>query len=159
MPEEFEIQKLKEQYPEFFEEISPEFLDFLFSEETSSKITEICFENGIEDEEKIEKVAYRISLILFGQVPKENFATILENGVPLNREVAERISIEVNRRIFSQAPPVLKEEAIPQPAPTSPPSIQEETSTPEIQPEETLEIQPEEKPKEIKKDVYREPIE
>ena len=100
MPEEFDIQKLKKEYPEFFEQISPEFLEFISSEETFSKVAEICLENGIENEEKIEKIAYRIGLVLFDQVSKENFAGILEKGVNLNREVAERISIEVNRRIF-----------------------------------------------------------
>ena len=150
MPEESEIEKLKKEYPEFFEQISPEFLEFISSEETSSKIAEICLENGIEDEEKIEKIAYRVGLVLFGQVPKENFAGILEKGVNLNREIAERISIEVNRRIFSQAPEVLKKEKeLTQPTPSPP-------SKPEVVP--PSKIKPEVEPKETRKDIYREPI-
>ena len=151
MPEEFKIQKLKKEYPEFFEQISPEFLEFISSEETFSKVAEICLENGIENEEKIEKIAYRIGLVLFDQVSKENFAGILEKGVNLNREVAERISIEVNRRIFSQAPEMLKKEGEPTPPAPFPPSEPEVTPPPEVQSEE--------KPKEVRKDTYREPIE
>jgi len=151
MPEEFDVQKLKSEYPQFFEEVPPELLEFILAKETSSKIAEICFESGAEDEEKIEKIAYRIGLVLFDQVSKENFAGILEKGVNLNREVAERISIEVNRRIFSQAPEMLKKEGEPTPPAPFPPSEPEVTPPPEVQSEE--------KPKEVRKDTYREPIE
>ena len=123
-------------------------MEFISSEETFSKVAEICLENGIENEEKIEKIAYRIGLVLFDQVSKENFAGILEKGVNLNREVAERISIEVNRQIFSQAPEILREEE--RPVPPAPPS-------PEVKP--SPEIKPEVEPKEKRKDTYREPIE
>jgi len=152
MPEEFDIQKLKKEYPELFEEFSPELFEFLFSEETSSKIAEICLENGVEDEEKIEKIAYRISLVLFNQVPKENLTRILERGVNLPCEIAERISMEVNRRIFSQAPEVLKkEEQLTQPAQPSLPSKPEVAPPPEVKPKV--------EPKEARKDIYREPFE
>jgi len=146
-----DIQKLKNEYPDFFEKFPSEFLEFIFSEETSSKIAEICLENGVEDEEKIEKIAYRISLVLFNQVPKKNLAEILEKGVNLPCEIAEKISIEVNRRIFSQTPEVLKkEEQLTQPAQ---PSL---TSKPEVAP--PPEVRPKVEPKETRKDIYREPI-
>jgi hypothetical protein len=149
MPEEFEIQKLKNEYPEFFEQLSSEFLDFIFSEETSFKIAKICFENGIEDSEKVEKIAYRVTLALLDQVPKENLAEIFEKGVGLNREIAERISLEVNRRILSQVPEILKKEEVPEPIPL--PTTPEATPPPEVQPEE--------RPEKTRKDIYREPIE
>lgn len=151
MIEETEIQKLKEQYPEFFAQFSDEFWNFLFSEETQSKIAQICLEQGIEEEEKVEKIAYRITLALLNQVPKENLAEILEKGVNLPREVAEKIAVEINRQIFSKTPGILKKKEVPQPVPSPPPTVPEETPTPEIPPEE--------KPKEVKKDIYREPIE
>lgn len=149
MPKEFEleIQKLKNDYPEFFEQFSPEFLDFIFSEETLAKIAEICLENGIEDEEKIEKIAYRVTLALFNQVPKENLAEILEKEVNLSQETAEKIFIEIKRRIFSQAPEMLKRKPV-QPSKPSPPVEPELGPPPEVKPE----IKP-------KRDIYREPIE
>ena len=148
MPEESEIQKLKKEYPEFFEQFSSEFLEFIFSEDTAFKIVEICLKNNIENDKIIEKIASRITLALLNQVPKENLAAILEKGVNLNREIAEKISIEVNRQIFSQAPEILREEE--RPVPPAPPS-------PEVKP--SPEIKPEVEPKEKRKDVYREPIE
>lgn len=148
MIDDAEIQKLKKQYPEFFTQFPKELWEFIFSEETVFEIVEICLKSGVEDEEKIEKIASRIILALLNQVPRENLPEILEKGVNLNREVAERVSLEVNRRIFSQASEVLKKESQPlQPPPASP----------KIEP--SPEIQPEEKPKEVKKDIYREPIE
>jgi len=135
MANNIEIQKLKSEYPEFFKQISPELLEFIFSEETSSKIAQICLGNGIEDEEKIEKIAYRITLALLDQVPKENLAEILEKGVKLNHETAEKISIEVKRLIFSRIQET-------QPTKPSPPATEKEKP---------------EKP--TKKDVYREPTE
>jgi len=99
-----EIQKLKNEYPEFFEKFSSELLEFLFSEEIASQIAEICFENEITNPEKIEKIAYQIGLILLDQVPEENFTEILENKVPLKREIAEKLSLEFKRVIFSQIP-------------------------------------------------------
>jgi len=143
MPEEFDIQKLKEEYPEIFELISPEFLEFIFSKETSSKIAAICLENGVEDEEKIEKIAYRVTLALLNQVPKENLSEILEKGVNLNPEVAEKISIEIKRRIFPQIPEIRPGEIQP-PKPFPPVTEKTEKEKPKAPP---------------KKDVYREPIE
>lgn len=76
------IQKLKSEHPDFFEQCPLEFLKFVFSEELSSKIAEICIKNGVEDEEKIEKIAYRIALVLLNQLAKENktFTTVLIRG-------------------------------------------------------------------------------
>jgi len=152
MPEELDIQKLKSDYPEFFKQYSPDLLEFIFSKKTSSKIAEICLENRIEDEEKIEKIAYRVTLAFLNQVPKENLSEILEKGVDLNHETAKEISIEIKRRIFFQVPEVLKkEEQLTQSAQPSLPSKPEVASPPEVRPEE--------KPKETRKDIYREPLE
>ncbi len=143
MAEESEIQRLKSKYPEFFAQFSPEFLEFVFSKETSLEAASICLENGIEDEETIEKITYRITLVLFNQVPKENLAKIFEKGAGLNRIIAEKISFEVEERIFSQ---------IPGPQPTKSSSAEPETMLPP-------ETRPETESEERGKDVYREPIE
>jgi hypothetical protein len=143
MTEESEIQKLKSEYPEFFAQFSPEFLKFIFSEETSLEIASICLENKVEDEETIEKIAYRVTLALLNQVPKENLAKVLEKGTGLNHETAEKISVEIKRRILSQIPEIEKKEEQPtQSAQPFSPVTEEKKS--------------EEPPK---KDTYREPVE
>ena len=143
MASDSEIQKLKSEYPEFFKQVSPQLLEFVLSEETSSNTAKICLENGIEDEEKIEKIAYRVGLALLGQIPKENLAKILEKGVKINPETAQKISIEINRLIFSRIKEIQSEETqLFQPTASSSPAPEEENP---------------ERPS--KKDVYREPIE
>lgn len=144
MVEESEPQKLKSKYPEFFAQFSPKFLEFIFSKETSTGIARICLESDIKNEGTVEKIAYRVTLALLDQVPKENLPKILEKGAGLSRQVAEKISFAVKQRIFSQAPTT-------QPM-KSPPPIESEVAPPP-------EAKPEIEKKEGEKDVYREPIE
>ena len=99
-----EIEKLKKEYPEFFKNFSSEFLEFASSKETSSKIAQICLKNRIEDEEKIKKIAYQITLVLFNKVSKENLVKILEKEIEIGIETAKKIFIETNQSIFSQMP-------------------------------------------------------
>ncbi|MDI6603482.1 MAG: hypothetical protein QME57_05285 [Patescibacteria group bacterium] len=148
MIENTEFQKLKKQYPEFFSQFSEKFWDFLFSEDTAFRVVEICIKNGVENEEEIEKIASRITLVLLNQIPKENLTEVLMKGVRLDSNTANQISQEAEKLIFSQVPEILKEEEFTQPAPSV---------KPELKP--LLEIKPEEKPKEARKDIYREPIE
>jgi hypothetical protein len=147
MPTNSEVEKLKSEYPEFFAQFSSELLELIFSEKTSSKITEICLASGIEDEEKIEKIAYRVTLALLGQVPKENLTEIFEKGAGLDHETAEKISVMMEERIFPPPQPSgtqLLKELIKKPPSTKPKVV----------------LSPEPPPKaEEKKDTYREPIE
>jgi len=143
MIEESEIQKLKNKYPDFFNRFSPEFLDFVFSEETSMAIAGICIENGIEDEETIDKITSRIALVLFNEVPKENLATMFEKGAGLNPVIAEKISFDIEEYIFSQIPENQSIESSPvKPSPIIP-----------------TENSPRTEPKKKGVDSYREPIE
>jgi hypothetical protein len=157
MSEEFEIQKLKSEYPEFFVQVSPDLLEFIFSEETSSKIAEICLENGIEDEEKIEKIAYRVTLALLEQVPKENLAEILEKGVEIDFETAEKISIEIKQLIFSQIPETQPKEIQKEEDQIEEDEIEEDELTQPEKPSPPV-TEKEEPEKPSKKDVYREPV-
>ena len=71
-------------------------------EEISLEIAGICLENKIEDKKMIEEVASRVTLALFDQIPKESLTKILEKGVGLSHEKAEKISAAVKESIFSQ---------------------------------------------------------
>ncbi len=144
MPEEeFDLKKLKEEYPEFFEAMPTELVDLAFSEETSTQIAEICLENGIEDEEKIEEIAYRIGLVLSGQLPPNELSKTLWQELQLEPGRAEKIYLATNRLIFSQVKEILdklyeKEVVDSQEAPSL---SKEEPKKPPI------------------RDIYREPIE
>ncbi len=151
MANNIELQKLRNKYPEFFKQVPSKLLEFIFSEETSSKIAKICLENGVEDEEKIEKIAYRVTLALLGQVPKENLTEIFEKGVKLDHETAKKISIEIKLNIFSQIQEIQSKEVRKEEG-----QIEKDELT---QPAELPPSVAEKEPKESsKKDTYREPI-
>lgn len=97
----FELEQLKNQYPEIFERIPPEMIELAFSEETSSKIEEICLENQIEDEETISKIAYWVGFVLFGVLPPEELEKTLTEKVNLSSFIAAKIAKEINKSIFS----------------------------------------------------------
>lgn len=142
-----EIKKLKSDYPDFFEQLPPDFLDFIFSEETSSEIAEICLENNVADEEKIEKIAYQTTLALLGQIPEENLTEILEKNAELDYETAEKIAGEIKQRFLQQTDATETEDSL------FAAESEEETAA-EIKPEtDTL---PDIKAGEAKKDTYRE---
>lgn len=140
------IQILKKEYSDSPERnsISMELINLISSEKTASQITDICLRNGVEDEEKIEEISYRIAWAILDRFPKENLASILKDGVGLQIEAAEKISTEVNTLIFSQIskpqPPTEPEKPAPIPLPKK--------------------REPVEKPlRPSKKDTYREPVE
>jgi hypothetical protein len=98
--EDFDIEKIKGDYPDFFEELSPDLLNFISSENASFKIADICLENGVISEEKIEKTAYYIISSLLRQEPEENLIMTLKNGLDINLETAKKISDGVKKNIF-----------------------------------------------------------
>ena len=131
----------KEIDPEKFwrERLPSEISEIVFSEKTPEQIAEICFSLGIPDEKRIEKIAYQIGLVLLGKLPPESFAETLEKNLKLDKDIAEKISEEVNQLIFSQVKDELAKLYGVGGKPTPP---------------------PEEKPKRPPgKDVYRESIE
>jgi hypothetical protein len=147
MEDELEIEKLKAEYPEFFNQFSDEFLDFVFSKENSYQIAEICLENGIEEEEKIEKIAYYITLVLFDQIPKEKFIQTLINEIGLDFEKSKIIYQKVEESIFTKIPKRKFK------------NLSVTNQIPESKKEFSEKIITEETKKPPQKDIYREPIE
>ena len=101
MDEKVELQKLKEEYPDFFGTTPPGVVDFVLSEKTSEKIAEIAIKNGVADEGKMEGIAQRIALVLLNKLPSGNLAMTLELGVKLTPETAKKIADEANQFISS----------------------------------------------------------
>jgi len=130
-----EFQKLKNDYPDFFKKTPPELVDFILSGKTSEKIAGIAIKNGVSDEEKIEGIAERITLVLLNRLPSGNLAMTLELGLGLSPEIAKKIADEANQFISS--------------AMTQPKK--------ELPKEEVMVGQRPKRPS--SKDVYREPVE
>lgn len=102
MPDELELQKLKKEYPGFFEKVPPKLIELVFSEKTASQISGICLENGIKEGGEVEKIAYHIASALLGRLPLEILPKALVVNEKIAPEVAEKISQEANRLIFSK---------------------------------------------------------
>ncbi len=101
MPDEIEIQKLKEENPDFFRRTPAEVIDFVLSEKTSEKIADIAVKNGVNGEEQIEGIAFRVTWVLLGRLPSGNLAMSLELGLKLVPEVAKKVADEANQFISS----------------------------------------------------------
>ncbi len=142
MPEDIEI----EEYKSFLSGKIPEpLLELAIAEDTAVQVAGICLKNGVEDEEKIEKVAHQIGLVLLGELPPKKFIEVLEQEVALEPVLAERVYLETNRLIFSPVQESLAEVY-----------GEEEPTVPKTEPKEPA-YQPEIKPeKPPGKDVYRE---
>ena len=141
MPKKYTKEELKK--PK--EVIPSDVLEALFSEETPFKISEICIKNGVEEEEKIEEIAYQIGQVLLGRLPPNELRKIFETELTLDPLIAKKISEEINLNIFS---PIKDSLAKVYGEITFPPT------KPEVVPEKG-----EKPPTPPREDVYREPIE
>ena len=125
-------------------EIPEDISDLIKSEDTVLKIAEICFDNGIEEDEKIREISYQTGRVLLGDLSPAEFQKILEEKAKETTFLAGKIAREINDLIFypvreSLATIYKTEIASPEKPPTGP---------------------SEEKPEGPKKaDVYREPVE
>ncbi len=139
MDEKNDLQKIKNEYPDFFAKISDDLVDFVFSETTAAQIVDICIRSEVKKNKEIEDVAYKVTLVLLGKLPKENLARALESDAEIPGEIAQKISSEAERIIFSDAPNIE-------------PKTEKPSNCPQTKLEEELKPPP-------KKDTYREKVE
>ena len=142
MPEETNIEKLRKQYPAFFEAYPLSLIEFALDKKTAQKIANICIENKIKDQEKVKGVAFRVTYALFGKLPKENLAITFKDGLDIDEKTAQNIAKSVDKIIFSELASLTKEESSEEEAAAKP---AEEKSSPKP-------------PSSPQKDAYREPL-
>jgi hypothetical protein len=134
----------KEELWKIYEKLPGELKDAIFSEKTAENIFNICARYGIEDGERISKVAKFVGRVLMGLLPPNEFEETLEREVGIEKEAAKSIKREVEMLIFypvrTQLEEIYKIEIAPPTKPAPPPKFEEKPSLP-------------------KKDIYREPIE
>lgn len=138
MDEKIELQKLKEEYPDVFKNIPNDIAEIILSDETSLKISGVCLKNGVEDEAKIERASYLITLTLLGKLPIEELNTTIEKELKISQDVVRKIRDEINQDIFGVVKDGLGK-----------------LYKKELPKEEIAEQKPKRPPS---KDVYREPI-
>jgi hypothetical protein len=137
----------KEEFWKIYERLPEELKEAIFSEETGENIFKICSRYGIEEGERMSKIAKYVGRVLMGVLPPNEFQQTLERELNLEKEVANGISREVEMLIFYPVRNPLKEiykvEIAPPARPTKIPSPETE----------------EKPPTPPKRDIYREPIE
>lgn len=135
---------LNEEKRTIYEKLPNELKEVLFSEKTAYFIDLICQKNRIEDEE-IPEVADCIGQVLLGFLNPNELQETLEKKLKLDKEIVKNLTKDIQREILYPVKSELEKlYGIEIFSPTEPTTI-----TP----------LPEKKPKEIKKDIYREPIE
>ena len=153
MPEKY----IREQFWKIYKKLPQELKDALFAEETGNAIYDVCKRNNIL--KKLDKIVDFVGKVLMGFLSPDEFQETLEKELKLKKEVAKKVSREINWSIFY---PVRTELEKLYKIEIAPPAKMKITPPPEIP--ETKEVASPEKPEEKEKkptiqDIYREPIE
>ncbi len=109
MDKKIKIEELQEEYPVFFENFPLSLIEFALSEETAKKIANICIENKVTDQEKVEGVGYRTAYVLFNKLPKESLFITIRDGLGVEEETAKKIAKSIADIILSQVPKIIEE--------------------------------------------------
>lgn len=141
----------REQIWKLYEKLPQELQDVFFSQETGDVTHEICKRNEVL--EKLSDIVEYVGQVLLGVLPPDEFQQTLEKEVGLEKDVAKKVSREINRFIFypvkSSLEQLYKIEIAPPAKPVFPQSSKiSPESLPDAEEEKT------EKP-----DIYREAIE
>jgi len=126
-------------------EIPKELIEAVQSDDTASKIAEICAISGIEKEDEVQKIAFQVGRVLMGALSPKDFSTALKKEVKLSAFVADKVTVGIREIIFEPR----KESLIKLYGEEANLSIK---SIPEIPTKKT-------EKKKAGKDIYREPIE
>ena len=139
-----------EQFWKLYEKLPQELKDALFAEETGNNIYEICERNGIS--ENLDQIVEYVGQVLVGVLPPDEFQETLEKEMGIEKDLAKKVTQEINRFIFYPVKPLLEELYKTEIAPPAKPT--------KITPPPEATAPPEEIPKAPpREDVYREPIE
>lgn len=137
-----------EQFWELYKKLPQELKDVLFAEETGNNIYNACGRNGVL--KNLGEIVEYTGQVLVGVLPPDEFEETLEKELELKKDVAKKVSQEINRFIFYPVKPALEQLYRIEISPGEKPKEKEESSGKEK----------EEKPKARPgKDSYREDIE
>ncbi|OGZ18972.1 MAG: hypothetical protein A2175_01430 [Candidatus Nealsonbacteria bacterium RBG_13_42_11] len=98
----------QEQYWKYFQNISDELKNAIFSDETAENIFDVCDRNDLSLE-KITEIARYSGRVLLGVLLPEDFQKTLEKELGLETEIAKKIAHEINRFVFYPVKPALEQ--------------------------------------------------
>lgn len=136
MPKKYTNEELRK----LFQKLPEELQEAIHSDETAEYTWNICDRNNIE---QISGLAEKVTNVLIGLLPPNEFQEILEKELGLEKEKAKRVTREVNRFIFYPVRTHLEKLYQIEITPFSTPSSTTETL---------------EKKEKLEKDKYREPL-
>ncbi|MDI6603386.1 MAG: hypothetical protein QME57_04780 [Patescibacteria group bacterium] len=144
-----------EQLWPLYEKLPEDLKETIFSEKTADTIYDVCTRNGLE-EEKISEVAKYTGYVMLGLLPPDEFQKTLEEELKLENDLAKKVTLEITSFVFF---PLKEELKALYKAEAGPFKAEVSSIKPEVAPASEIKPLVEEKPKEPRKDIYREPIE
>ena len=96
----------KEQFWKLYEKLPEELKEAVSSADTADYIWNACEKSGIDE---VSEVAKLVGNVLLGVLPIEDFQEILEKELKLEKEVAKKVTQEINRLIFYPVKPALEQ--------------------------------------------------
>ena len=96
----------KEQVWKLYEKLPDELKEAIFSGETADDIWNICDRNEVNEVSKVAKYA---GYVLMGVLPPDEFQETLEVEAGIKKEMAKKVTQEINRFIFYPVKPCLEE--------------------------------------------------
>lgn len=115
-----------------YDKLPKELQDALFAEETGENIYDVCEKNKVL--ENLNPIVKYVGHVLLGVLLPEEFQKILEKELKLKKEIAKKVTQELNRLIFHPVKSDLKElhkiEIVASTKPKTTLPIEEESSAP-----------------------------
>lgn len=136
-------EQLQQMYPEL-QKTPKDILEYLLAEETAQGIASICLEFGIAEEEKLEKIAYLLGLVVLDKISLVDFRELLEDYLQVEVETSEKMMQKIRETIVADKNAIMEaiatQQAPTQPKAETPPQKEESPppSPPEKIPEEKI---------------------
>ncbi len=90
----------KEQLWELYKDLPKDLQKATFSEEVAANIQKVCKENGITDDDVIFDITKNIGYVFLGLLAPNEFSSVLEKELKIEKKKAEQISSEITRFVF-----------------------------------------------------------
>lgn len=92
------VKYTREQFWKLYEKLPQELKDVLFDEKTSDNIYDVCEKNKVL--ENHDQIVDYVGQVLIGVLPLTDFQNVLEQELKLKKDVAKKVSQEINRFVF-----------------------------------------------------------
>ena len=142
-------QYTKTQLWELYKKLPEELKEAISSLDNTDNIYDICEQNNVP-EEIIPDISRVVGHVLLGVLLPDQFQSVLEQELSLEKETAKKVAREINRFVFYPVKPLLEDL---HKIEINPPAGEKQKT------EVKIETETEKKEAQLSKDTYREPIE